>query len=249
MNLDQLGVQLYTLRSLTADDMLGTLRQVAAIGYRVVELVGYGNSTPTDIRAVLDELGMRAPAAHVTLDQLEQHAERVIADLKTLGCQYAVVPWLSEEYRGDVGRAQALAKRLNRIGQQFHDNGLRLAYHNHDFEFASLGNTTMWETLVVETDPALVHFELDVYWVVVAGRDPVTLIEQHGDRVKLLHLKDRSTQPGGTFAPVGSGSLAWEQILQAAHATEWYIVEQDTSDAPLDDVQRSFAYIQAVNAA
>jgi sugar phosphate isomerase/epimerase len=85
-----------------------------------------------------------------------------------------------------------------------------------------------------------------VYWVAVAGRDPIALIAHYGDRLKLLHLKDRSTEPGGTFAPVGSGSLPWEPILQAARTTEWYMVEQDTSNAPLDDVRRSFEYMRDI---
>lgn len=249
MNIDQLGVQLYTLRSLTTNDMPGTLRQVAAIGYRVVELAGYGNSTPQEIRAVLDELGMRAAAAHVRLDQMEQQLEQVVADLKILGCDYAIAPSSSEHYRGNVERARELGAQLQRIGQRLREHDLKLAYHNHDFEFAPLGHTTMWETLVAATDPALVDFELDVYWAAVAGRDPAALIEHYGDRIKLAHLKDRSTAPGGTFAPVGSGSLPWEQIIHAARKTQWYIVEQDTSAAPLDDVRRSFEYLRALNAA
>jgi sugar phosphate isomerase/epimerase len=125
-------------------------------------------------------------------------------------------------------------------------HGLRLAYHNHDFEFVPLGATTMWETLVAETDPGLVDFELDVYWAAVAGRDPEALIDQHAERLKLLHLKDRSREVGGLFAPVGAGSLPWQQLLTMAQATDWFIVEQDTSSEPLEDVRQSFAYLREI---
>lgn len=243
MNVEHVGVQLYTLRAMTQMDMLGTLRHVADIGYQAVELAGYGNSTPGEIRAVLDEIGVRVCAAHVGLEQLEQRSDAVIAEMQTLGCQYVVVPWIGEDYRGDLVRIRYLADRLNTEAQRLQTHGLHLAYHNHDFEFAPLQGTTMWETLVAETDSALVDFELDVYWVAVAGRDPEALITQHAERLKLLHLKDRSLGTGGSFAPVGSGWLPWERILRAARGTQWFIVEQDTSATPLDDVRLSWTYL------
>ncbi|MDP9309473.1 MAG: sugar phosphate isomerase/epimerase [Chloroflexota bacterium] len=244
MKLEQVGVQLYTLRSLTETDMLGTLRQLAEIGYRGVELAGFGNSTAGEIRATLDELGMRAIAAHIRIDRLEQEADAVLDELQTLGCEYAVVPWIGEGERSSLEAVRSLAARLNRIGQQFQASGIRLAYHNHQFEFAPLDNTTMWHTLVAETDPALVDFELDLYWVVVGGYDPVELLQQYGERITLAHLKDRSHGPDGTFAPVGTGSLPFPAIIAAAQQTRWFIVEQDTSDAPLDDVRTSFRNVQ-----
>lgn len=244
MKIDQVAVQLYTLRDLTANDMTGTLRQVAEIGYRGVEMAGYGNSSPREVRALLDTLGVRVAATHISIDQLEQQPAAALEDLGVLGCEYAVVPWIGEEYRASMDQVRKLAERLNQVGQRLHDAGRRLAYHNHQFEFAPLDGTTMWETLVAETDPALVDFELDVYWVVDGGFDPVELLQRHGERLRLLHVKDRSRAPGGTFAPVGDGSLPWPQILQAAPHASWYIVEQDTSDDPLGDIRRSFQHLQ-----
>lgn len=246
MKIEQVAVQLYTLRDLTANDMTGTLRQVAEIGYRAVELAGYGNSSAHEIRALLDTLGVRVAATHISIDQLEQQPDAALDDLGVLGCEYAVVPWISEEYRTSIDQARALAERLNQTGRRLHEHGRRLAYHNHQFEFAPLDGTTMWETLVAETDPALVDFELDVYWVVEGGFDPVELLQRHGGRVRLLHVKDRSLAPGGTFAPVGDGSLAWPQILEAAPQASWYIVEQDVSDDPLRDIRRSFQHLQTL---
>lgn len=247
MNIDQVAVQLYTLRELTAQDMLGTLRQLAAIGYRAVELAGYGNSAPQDIRATLDDVGVRAVAAHVGLQQLQQDPDTVLADLHILGCDYLVVPWVSEEYRGSREQVLSLAQQLNEWGRRVSAHGLRLGYHNHQFEFAPLDGSTMWEILAAATDPALIDLELDVFWAVEGGFDPLDLLQRYGQRLSLLHLKDRSREPGGTDAPVGTGSLPWQQILAAADTagTKWYIVEQDHPGNPLDDVRRSFEQLRA----
>ncbi|HEX6291917.1 MAG TPA: sugar phosphate isomerase/epimerase [Herpetosiphonaceae bacterium] len=243
MKIDQVAVQLYTLRDLTASDMLGTLRQLAQIGYRAVELAGYGNTTPQAIRAELDTLGMRAAAAHVRLDQLEQ-ADGAVEALKTIGCEYVVVPWVGEEHRGSVAQVRELAEQLNRTARRLAQHGLRLAYHNHQFEFAPLDGTTMWDLLVAETDPALVDFELDVYWAAYADQDPLALIERHGARLPLLHLKDRAADEERD-APVGQGTLPWEPILAASRA-RWYIVEQDHPRAPLADVAHSLRYLRGL---
>lgn len=248
MNIDQVAVQLYTLRDRTATDMLGTLRDVAAIGYRAVELAGYGNSDPQAMRQTLDDVGLRAISAHIQLDQIEQNAERVIADLQTLGCEYVVVPFIGEEWRSPSAQVQALAERLNRAGQRLHENGIRLGYHNHQFEFAPLDGSTMWQTLIAATDPALVDFELDVYWAVVGGFDPVDLLERYGARLRLLHLKD-GTPETKQDAPIGAGTLPWPRILTAARAAQaqWYIVEQDHPRDSLSDVATSFRSLQAMS--
>ena len=243
MNNQHVAVQLYTLRDLTANDMLGTLRRLAAIGYRAVEFAGYGDATPTAIRATLDELGMRGIAAHIRLDQIEQNSAEVVEQMQALGCEYVVVPWIGEEHRGSVEQVRALAERLNRAGQRLAEQGLRLGYHNHQFEFEPLDGTSMWELLVAETDPALVDFELDIYWAAFAQRDPIALIEQHNARLPLLHLKDRAADDGRD-APVGDGTLPWDRILAATQA-RWQIVEQDHPRAPLDDVTRSLRYLQS----
>lgn len=243
MKTEHVAVQLYTLRDLTSNDMLGTLRQLAAIGYRAVELAGYGDATPESIRATLDELGMRAISAHVQLERIEQDLDQVVQEMQMLGCEYLVVPWLPEEQRGSKAKAQTLAERLNRVAPQVTGQGLRLAYHNHDFEFAPIDGTTMWDVLLAETDPA-VEFELDVYWAAFARRDPIALIKEQGSRIALLHLKDQAADTGKD-APVGDGVLPWAEILAASNAC-WLIAEQDHPRDPLDDVTRSLRYLESL---
>ncbi len=246
MKIEQVALQLYTVRNLTSKDMLGTLRQLAEIGYRNVELAGYGNSTAGDIRATLDDVGMRAIAAHVAFARIEQETDAVLAEMETVGCPTVVVPSIGEEYRTSPEQVRRLVEKLNHLGKRLGAAGLRLGYHNHAFEFAPLDGTTMWELIAQETDPSLVDLELDAYWTVVGGFDPVDLLQRYGSRVRLLHLKDRAREEGRTDAPVGHGTIDWEPILKAAAAagTEWYIVEQDHPQDALADVRLSFEQLQ-----
>lgn len=244
MTEDQIALQLYTVRELTAQDMVGTLRRLAEIGYRAVQPAGYGNSSPEEIRRVLDECGMRAISAHVDLQRWED-PEAVFEELETLGCSHAVVPFLPERRRSQA-QVQKLIEQFNRWGEQCREHGLRFSYHNHAFEFAPLGDTTIWEMLVAGTDPTLVGLELDVYWAQYAGRAPVEIIGQIAGRMPLLHLKDMANTPDRADAPVGTGVINFDAILPAAAraGAEWYIVEQDTSTSPLEDVQTSLRYLQ-----
>ncbi len=238
----QIALQLYTVRQATAADFVGTLHQLAAIGYQAVELAGYGNSTPSEIRTTLDQLGMQAISAHVQFGQLEQQPDQTLADLKTLGCQYAVIPSISEDQRHSTADIRQLANTLNRFGALCQQAGLRFGYHNHAFEFAPVDGSTMWDLLVEHTDPALVMLELDLFWAQFAGVNPATLIEKYGSRMPLLHIKDMVHDESRADAPVGTGKMAWAELLPLARAngTQWYIVEQDHPREPLADVATSF---------
>ncbi|HET9495502.1 MAG TPA: sugar phosphate isomerase/epimerase [Chloroflexia bacterium] len=241
MNTDRIALQLYTVREHASRDMLGTLARIAEQGYRAVELAGFGGVPVADLRAALDDLGVRAVSAHVGPDDLQAHVGRVVADLQALGCGYAVMPWLAEERRQNAGQIHELAEMLNRTGKLCREAGIVLAYHNHDFEFAPLDGTTMFDVLVEETDPELVALELDVYWVRYAGVDPIAVLRRLSGRVPLVHIKDMAVDKDLTDAPVGEGIFEWPEVLQACEAAgaEWYIVEQDNPADPLVEVERS----------
>jgi sugar phosphate isomerase/epimerase len=245
MNRDNIAVQLYTVRSLTEGDMLGTLRNLAGVGYRAVELAGYGNSDASTIAATLEELGMRAPAAHVGLQLWANDFDGTLADLKRLGCEYAVVPYAGDEYRTAEG-ARRLVDELNRLGERLRGSGIRAAYHNHDFEFKPLDGSTMYEQIASGTDPVLVDLELDLFWVDVAGADTRALLEQNAGRFPLVHVKDRKPDQQPQFAPAGEGTINWRELLPAAEraGARWYIVEQDVSADPLRDVTTGFRYLE-----
>ncbi|GAC1558724.1 MAG: sugar phosphate isomerase/epimerase [Herpetosiphon sp.] len=241
MKTGQIALQLYTVREHTANDMLGTLRRLSAMGYTAVEFAGYGGVPIRDIRSALDDNGLRAIANHVQLKDLEERRAGAIEELAILGCSYAVVPSVPADRRQTTDQVRTFAEFLNRSGEQCRAAGLQFGYHNHAFEFAPLGDTTMFDILVAETDPALVGFELDVYWAEYAGVDALALIQRLTGRVPLLHVKDMSSNDSRVDVPLGDGILPWRAILAAGETaeTQWFIVEQDHPTDSMQDVERS----------
>ncbi|HET7272488.1 MAG TPA: sugar phosphate isomerase/epimerase [Rubrobacter sp.] len=246
MRQDQISLQLYTVRELTAQDMPGTLRRISEIGYPAVEFAGYGGLSPEDLRIVLDDLGLRASGAHVPLDSWESDPETAIADMHTLNCNHVIVPIAPPEHRRDEASVARLAESFNRWGELCRSEDVTFSYHNHAFEFAPLGETTMWDVLIREADPDLVQFELDLYWVRYGGADPETLLRDLGDRISLVHLKDMAPDEQRSDLPVGEGIMPWPELLTAADAAgvEWYVAEQDNPRDPLEDVRISLQHIR-----
>lgn len=226
------ALQLYTVRDEAARDFVGTLEQVADIGYAGVELAGYGPLSPTELRAKLDTLGMTVAGSHIAFTRLQNELPAVIAECRTLGCPTVVCPVLPHERRTEGG-FRDLAAALNRIGALVQAEGLALCYHNHAFEFeTTIDGLTTYDWLAVHTDPALVQLELDAFWAQKAGHDPAALLAQYAGRVPLVHLKDMTADAEQTFAPVGAGSVDFAPIFAAAErgGIQWYIVEQDKAE-------------------
>lgn len=240
------GLQLYTVRSLMERDVAETLEAVAAIGYSEVETAGLFDLSPAAFRALLDRHGLRTPAAHVAIDALREDAEAVFDAAATLGQQWVVVPWLAEEERTAEG-FRRVAGELNRFGGLARDRGRRLAYHNHDFEFAALGDDRGFDILVAETDPELVDIELDLYWASFAGQDPVALIEGHPGRFALWHVKDMVERGGErTMTSVGQGVIDFGRIYRHADRAglRHAFVEDDNPADPLASIRASHDYLR-----
>ncbi|CAN5792092.1 sugar phosphate isomerase/epimerase [soil metagenome] len=248
MRRDQISLQLYTVREETTRDMPATLRKVSEIGYPAVEFAGYGGLCPQEVKTLLDDLGLRASGAHVPIDSWERDPEMVLADMHTLDCVHAIVPMAPHEHRRDEASVARLARDLNRWGELCRKEDVTLSYHNHDFEFAPLGVSTMWDVLVRETDPELVHLELDLYWIKYGGTDPETVLRDVGDRVSLVHLKDMAPDDTRSDLPVGEGTMPWTGLLEAADAArvEWYIAEQDNPRDALEDVKTSLHHMRGL---
>lgn len=243
------ALQLYTVRDETARDFAGTLRQVAQIGYGAVEFAGYGDLSAAEMKALLDETGLRAASTHVALARLEENLDGEIDYCRQIGCANLVLPWLDPSRR-DAAQFRALAPRLNEFGRRCHDQGLTFAYHNHDFEFVQDDGVYLLDRLLDATDPALVGLELDVYWAAFAGVDPAEFLRAHAGRVPLVHLKDLAPDRG--FAEVGDGTLDLSAIFTAAEAggARWYVVENDKPRmASLESVRRSLENLRAMGKA
>jgi sugar phosphate isomerase/epimerase len=236
MRHDQIALQLYTVRRELAADLPGTLRAVAGAGYASVELAGLPPVEPVELGQLLGDAGLRPVASHEGIDALRADPAGVAARLRRFGCPRAIVPWLPEDDRGTADDVRRFAAELGGIAAELAKDGVRLGYHNHAFEFAALDGTTVWDVLVAEL-PAGVELEVDVYWASVGGRDPAEVIRACRDRVRLVHLKDRSPGTEPHDAPAGEGTLDLTGIIAAARAAgvEWYVAEQDEpADALLD---------------
>lgn len=247
MQHDQIALQLYTLRRLAADDLAGTLRAVAAAGYRAVELAGLPKTEPEELRLLLDESGLQVVAAHESIESLREDANAVADRLARLGCPRAIVPWMPDADRQTADDVRRFAAALGGFARRLAERDIRLGYHNHSFEFAPLEGTTIWDILLAELPPE-VEIELDVYWVSVGGHDPVAEIDVAAGRVRLLHMKDRYPGPEPHDAPAGDGILPFPDIIETARSAgvEWYIAEQDEPRDPLQDVARAFRYLDGL---
>jgi sugar phosphate isomerase/epimerase len=246
--LAQVGLQLYTVRDQMGQSVERTLEQIAAAGYHIVETAGLYNRSAADLRALFDKNGIRTVSGHYPLADIEKSPDAVFATAKTLGQEYVVVPWLDPSLRTPETFA-SLPGRLNKMGEQARAAGLKLAYHNHDFEFETYGaSTTAMERLLAGTDPALVSFELDGYWAFKAGRDPADLVTRNPGRFVLLHLKDSTAAPEKAFADVGHGVIDFKKFIAAAQANglRYAFVERDVSPDPIASIRASHDYLATV---
>jgi sugar phosphate isomerase/epimerase len=230
-----IALQLYTVRDELEKDFTGALRKVAEMGYTNVELAGFGGNSAKDLKAILDEFGLKAVGSHVGLDQLEgPNSSKTIEDHNLLGIPYVVIPWLPQERREDKAGYERLAGVLNEVGRKVKAAGMTLGYHNHNFEFdQKFDGKPGLAILFDETDPNLVIGELDTYWALYAGTDPVEFLNKYPGRFPLIHIKDMD-QDDRSFAPIGTGVLPLDAIVQAAPAAgaKYLIVEQDQTKGP-----------------
>jgi sugar phosphate isomerase/epimerase len=236
-SLPAIGLQLYTIRSVMKNDFRGALEQVAEIGYDEVEFAGYYDRTPDEVTALCDELGLASPAAHISLQRIRESPDAVIETAKAIGHRYIVCPYLPETDRGSLDDYRQVSDEFSAFGKRCTEAGLQFAYHNHDFEFVEMDGTLPYDVLLAETDPKHVQMELDLYWIVEAGHDPLDYVEQNPDRYPLCHVKDR--HEGGGMGPVGRGTIDFVSIFESANF-QHYFVEHDNPEAPMSSIETSY---------
>ena len=235
------GLALYTLRDSMAINPKATLKAVADAGYAYVESADYAEGkfygmTPAEFKSTLDSLGLTAISAHMGMVTLE-NADQLIADVKAAGVSYFVIPVPpmgmftfdpATQMLGMNGTADELVSIMNAIGEKCHQAGLKLLYHNHDFEFKPLADGTVIEEVLLEKcNPEWVNFQMDLYWVTKAEANALTYFEKYPGRFKAWHVKDMDQE--GKFAPVGTGTIDFKSILAQKEKSgmEFYLVEQD----------------------
>jgi sugar phosphate isomerase/epimerase len=259
------GLQLWSLREQTKTDVPGALDRVREWGVAEVETAGTGGMPVEKFKELLDARGLKPVSMHVGADRLNKELEAVLHEARVLGAAHIVCPWYPHE-RGkfDAETGRKAAADFNRWGAAVKAAGFRFAYHPHGFEFAATGGANderVFDVLIAATDPALVSFEMDVFWVYHAGVDPVALLEKYAGRWTMLHLKDlrkgalRGLQPGvtaGSAPPtdkiaVGQGEIDWPAVLRAARkqGVKHLFVEDETL-TPLTSIPASLDYLRAL---
>lgn len=247
-SLDAVGIQLYTLRSLMEQDLERTIARVAEIGYREVEFAGYFGRTSTQIRNVLAANHLTSPSAHSPLPANDDAWSIALDQAAEVGHQWVVMPWLDPSQRNGPEIWPRLADRLNQLAAKARDRGLRFAYHNHDFEFVPFGDGTGLDVLLSRTDPSLVDFEMDLYWVVKAGADPLGLIRRYPRRFPLMHAKDATPTPARDMTEVGAGTIDFKTIFENAGLSgmQHVYVEHDSAVDPIESARVSYRYLAAL---
>jgi sugar phosphate isomerase/epimerase len=244
--LGRIGLALYTVRGLTSRDYEGTLRQVAAIGYRDVDMYIYdARREPVETRAMLDRVGLACPSARVATPALYRGWDRFLDAANTLGARWITLANVSYEERLHLRDWQELGAVLNEAGDAARRRGLTLCYHNHAFELETLEGKVPLDVLLASTDPALVKLQMDVYWMTRGGRNPATEIRRLGSRVATLHLKDMDATPARAITSVGRGTIDFKAVLAAAADAKvsHYFVEEDDPADPLAAIRSSHAYL------
>ena len=231
---DNFGLQLYTLRDVLPDDPKGVLKQVASYGYKQIEsyehskLGIFWGMKNTEFKTLMNDLGMKIVSSHCDINK---DFERKAAEAAEIGMQYLLCPYLGPQKK--IDDFKKFAETFNQKGEICKKNGIRFGYHNHDYGFVQLEGQYPQDVLMQNTDKNLVDFEMDIYWVVTAGQDPIAWIDKYPGRFKLCHIKDR--KKGATpsqrdvSVELGTGSIDFKKILIEADkkGMNYYFVEQE----------------------
>jgi sugar phosphate isomerase/epimerase len=252
-----IGLQLYSLRNQFAKDVPGTLDKVRAFGIEYVELAGTYGLTPDKFKEQLDARGLKAISGHFAYEQWRDHVEDAARDAKTLGLHYAGCAWIPHKDPFDEKTCREAIKVFNTAGGALAKHGLKFFYHIHGYEFQPYGKGTLLDLLMAETKPEFVHYQLDVFWIVHPGQDPVKLLEKYGKRFELMHVKDmKKGTPTGLITgssdvnndvALGTGIMDWPAILKASRkaGVKWYFIE-DESAASVEQIPVSLHYLEQV---
>jgi sugar phosphate isomerase/epimerase len=258
--IDRLGLQLYTVRTAMEKDFDGTVAKVAAAGYQEVEFAGYFDQDPKKVRAILDRHKLSAPSAHIDYPTVETKLDQALAAARVIGHRFLVNPWIDEEMRKQPDIWQRVAATFNRAGETCRKAGIQFAYHNHHFEFVPVNGVAPFDLLLKECDPNLVKMELDLCWITVARKDPLTYFERYPGRFPLVHVKGLKKIPEGqapvpfdqaipNITDVGVNDVVdWKRIFAKSSQAgiRHYFVEHDQPPTPFESIQTSATYLHSL---
>jgi sugar phosphate isomerase/epimerase len=249
--LDRIGIQLYSLRREMAKDFEGTLARVAAIGYTEVEFAGYFGRSPGQVAEVLERTHLRAPSAHVPFPELRENWTRVLQAARTMGHRYLIIPAIPDEERTTRQAMGRVAALFQQAGNEARAAGIRCGFHNHDVDFLPFdasSDTAPIDILLRETSPEQVTFELDLYWITKAGRDPLEYFARYPGRFELVHVKDSAGAPAHRMVDVGRGTIDFRRIFARRQQAgiRHYFVEHDDPADPFGFARASYRYLRGL---
>lgn len=237
-----ISLQLYTVREACAQDFVGTVKQVADIGYVGVEFAGFHNLSPGEVRKMVDGLGLQVSSAHLPMPTRE-NAEELIATCQTIGIPRLVSGFGPDDVKTIEG-CKAAAAKLREAAAALEGSGLEFGIHNHWWEFETVGGQIPEDILLAEAPG--VFAEIDVYWAACGGQAPAAAVARLKDRAPLLHIKDGPIEPRQPHTAVGAGKLDMPAIIQAGdpNVLEWLIVELDSCATDMmEAVEESYKYL------
>jgi sugar phosphate isomerase/epimerase len=255
-----IGLQLWSLRGQFEKDIPGTLDDVKRFGFKNVELAGTCGLTPEKFKAQLDAHGLKAVSGHFPYERFRDDVEGIARDARVLGIEYVGCAWIPHDDKVpfDEKTCRDALAVFNKAGQALAKHDLKFFYHVHGYEFQPFSTNTLFEVLVAETNPKFVNFQMDVFWAVHAGQDPVKLLEKHGRRWQSMHLKGmKEGTPTGlltghasedTSVAVGTGMIDYPPVLRAARkaGVKWYFIEDESTQTE-KQIPESLHYLLTVS--
>lgn len=261
-----IGMQLYSVKDVIEGDLKGTLQKIAAFGYQEIESYPgqkghYFGLKPQEFSTMISDMGMTLVSSHVgsgTRDgkaeswrqaTLLTHFDELVEKAAETGQPYLTCSWMDESLRTSPDELKRTAELFNQVGETCKKAGLQFAYHNHDFEFEKVGDTMLYDFMLDNTDQDLVQWEMDMYWVVAGGQDPITYLKKYPNRFPLGHVKDMDKQDKTKNADIGQGSIDYVKILEVAKEAgmKHFLVEQETfTSTSLEAMQEGYEYLSEI---
>jgi sugar phosphate isomerase/epimerase len=244
-----IGIQLYTIRDAVKADFLGTLTRISEIGYNAVEAAGYADGnfygySPKEYKKICEDLNLQPQSSHTAVNL--DNADVVIEKTIEAGMSYLVLPWIGRERRMSVDSYKQLAEELNQIGEKCKKNGIMFAYHNHAFEFEKIGEVIPYDLLLEQTEPDFVSMQLDLYWMVYGGYQPLEYFKTYPGRFALWHIKDMDKTEKRESTEIGSGIIDFEELFanrDLAGLRNIYVEQESFKIDPFKSIQQSFEYL------
>lgn len=246
--IERMGLQLYTVRAALAKDIEGTVAAIARAGITELEFFNPFGKDVAWWNALLRKHDLTAPSSHEGLPKTDDDWGPIFDRAHGMGHRLVIVPYVGDEYRGTRANWQRLADRLNVGAQKAKAAGLQFGYHNHDFEFAPVEGTTGYDILTTQTDKELVKLELDLYWTVKAGQDPLAIMKRWPNRIVAVHVKDAGPAPERKMTEVGAGTIDFKSILATGRTQglrHWFI-EHDNPADPIASITASAAALKKI---